>query len=158
MHRALILLGALLLASAAHAETSTSADKPLVAQSLDSFNAEAAKVRDGMKADGVYSHIQPSDKGRVEARLDEIQKLLSAHAGQADLSQADKVRLVNAQEEVNSILKHNDNNRLVCEHVAPVGSHVPVTTCRTYGELMEQHRSDQDYLRKKSMIHSASGN
>ena len=45
MHRALILLGALLLASAAHAETSTSADKPVVAQSLDSFNAEAAKVR-----------------------------------------------------------------------------------------------------------------
>ena len=158
MKRALILLGALLLASAAHAETSTSSDKPVVAQSLESFKAEATKVREGMKADGMYSHIQPSDKGRVEARLEEIEKLLTAHAGQGDLNQTDKVHLVNAQEEVNSILKHNDNNRLVCEHVAPVGSHVPVTTCRTYGELMEQHRADQDYLRKKSMIHSSSGN
>lgn len=158
MKHALIFAGALLLASVAHAGTSQSADKPLVGQSLDSFNAEAAKIRDGMKADGTYSHMQASDKGRVEARLQEIEKLLSTHASQGDLNQNDKVRLVNAQEEVNGILKHNDNNRLVCEHVAPVGSHVPVTTCRTYGELMEQHKSDQDYLRRQSMMHSASGN
>jgi len=154
----LFLAGALLLAPAAFAANAPANDKPLVAQSLDSFNAEATKIRDGMKADGTYSHITPSDRGRVEARLDEIQKLLSAHAGQGDLNTSDKVHLVNVQEEVNGILKHNDNNRLVCEHVAPVGSHVPVTTCRTYGEIVEQQRSDQDYLRKKSMVHSASGN
>jgi len=157
MKRALFLLGTLLLASAAHAATSQSADKPLVAQSLESFNAEAARIREGMKADGAYSHMQSADKGRVEARLEEIQRLLAAHATQGDLNQTDKVHLVNAQEEVNGILKHNDNNRLVCEHTAPVGSHVPVTTCRTYGELMEQHKADQDYLRRQSMTHSASG-
>ena len=158
MKRVLFLVGALLLAPAAFAANSQANDKPLVGQSLESFNAEAAKIRDGMKADGAYSHISPTDRGRVEARLGDIEKLLTAHAGQGDLNTSDKVHLVNAQEEVNAILKHNDNNRLVCEHVAPVGSHVPVTTCRTYGEILEQQRSDQDYLRKKSQIRSASGN
>jgi len=43
MKRALILLGALLLASAAHAATSTSSDQPVVAQSLESFKAEVEK-------------------------------------------------------------------------------------------------------------------
>jgi len=56
-----------------------------------------------------------------------------------------------AQEEVNGILHHNDNNRLVCEHVAPVGSHLPVTTCRTYGEILGQRRADQKFLQDRAM-------
>ena len=158
MNRCLILLGALLLSGSAFAANTPATDKPLVSQSLESFNAEAAKIREEMKPGGAYSHIQASDRGRVEARLNEMEKLLSTHSGQGDLRPEDQVHLVNAQEEVNGILHHNDNNRLVCEHVAPVGSHVPVTTCRTFGEVMEQHKSDQDFLRRQSMTHSMSGN
>ena len=158
MKRCLILLGALLLSGSAFAANTPATDKPLVGQSLESFNAEAAKIREEMKPGGAYSHIQASDRGRVEARLNEMEKLLSTHSAQGDLRPEDKVHLVNAQEEVNGILHHNDNNRLVCEHVAPVGSHMPVTTCRTFGEIMEQHKSDQDYLRRQSMTHSMSGN
>jgi hypothetical protein len=157
MKRCLILLGALLLAGSAFAANTPATDKPLVGQSLESFNTEATKIRDEMKPGGAYSHIQPGDRSRVESRLAEIEKLLSTHAGQADMRAEDKVHLVNAQEEVNGILHHNDNNRLVCEHTAPVGSHVPVTTCRTFGEIMEQHKADQDFLRRASMTHSASG-
>lgn len=157
MKRCLILLGALLLSGSVFAANAPVTDKPLVGQSLESFNTEAAKIREEMKPGGAYSHIQPGDRGRVEARLAEMEKLLSSHAGQGDLRAEDKVHLVNAQEEVNGILHHNDNNRLVCEHVAPVGSHVPVTTCRTFGEIMEQHKADQDYLRRQSMTHAMSG-
>jgi len=156
MKCSLLLAGAMLFVPAVFAATPT-ADKALVGQSLDSFNVEAAKIREEMKSGGAYSHMQGSDKGRVEARLDEIQKLLSSHSGQGDLRPEEKVHLVNAQEEVNAILHHNDNNRLVCEHVAPVGSHVPVTTCRTYGEIMEQHKADQDFLRRNDMIHARTG-
>lgn len=158
MKRCFILLGALLLSGSVFAANTPASDKPLVGQSLESFNAEAAKIREEMKPGGAYSHIQASDRGRVEARLSEMEKLLSTHAAQGDLRPEEKVHLVNAQEEVNGILHHNDNNRLVCERVAPVGSHVPVTTCRTFGEIMEQHKSDQDYLRRQSMTHSMSGN
>jgi hypothetical protein len=158
MKRCLIFLGALLLSGSAFAANTPATDKPLVSQSLDSFNTEAAKIREEMKPGGAYSHIQASDRGRVEARLSEMEKLLSTHSGQGDMRAEDKVQLVNAQEEVNGILHHNDNNRLVCEHVAPVGSHVPVTTCRTFGEIMEQHKSDQDFLRRQSMTRSMSGN
>ena len=151
MNRCLLLVGALLLASPVFAATSQVVERPLVAQSLESFNAEAAKIREQMQPGGVYGHIAPKDKGRVEERLDQIQKLLSAHSGEGDLRREDKVAVLNAQEEVNGILRHNDNNRLVCEHVAPVGSHVPVTTCRTYGEVVEQQRADQKFLQDRAM-------
>jgi hypothetical protein len=70
-----------------------------------------------------------------------MQKLLSAHPDAADLQPDAKVALFNAQEEINGILDHNDNNRLVCEHVAPVGSHRPITTCHTYAEIMRQRQN-----------------
>ena len=151
MKRCLLLVGALLLASPVFAATSQVVEKPLVGQSLDSFNAEAAKIREQMRPGGVYDHITSKDKGRVEERLEQIQKLLSAHSSEGDLRREDKVALLNAQEEVNGILRHNDNNRLVCEHVAPVGSHVPKTTCRTYGEVLEQQRADQKFLQDRAM-------
>jgi hypothetical protein len=151
MKRCLLLLGALFVASPVFAASSQVVEKPLVAQSLDSFNTEAAKIREQMRPGGVYDHIASKDKGRVEERLDQMQKLLSAHSADGDLRREDKVALLNAQEEVNGILRHNDNNRLVCEHTAPVGSHVPKTTCRTYGEVLEQQRADQKFLQDRAL-------
>jgi len=152
MKRGLLLLGALLLSSSCvHAAENPPAQKPLVAQSLDAFAAEAAKIREQMRPGGAYDHIQSRDKARVETRLDDIQKLLGAHAGDGDLKREDKVALLNAQEEVNGILHHNDNNRLICEKTVPVGSHLPVTQCRTYGQIEEQRRADQKFMQDKSM-------
>ena len=131
---------ALLFLTAAQAASDQVIEKPLIAQTLEGFNREAAAIRDGMKPGGRYEFLKDDDRSRVDARLDSMQALLQGHAGQNSLDSNDKVRLANLQEEVNGILKHNDSNRLVCEHRAPVGSHIPVTTCRTFGELERQRR------------------
>jgi len=115
-------------------------EKPLVAQSLESFNRESARIREQMQPGGVYEFIKAADRARVETRLADMQKLLQDHSADGDMSKSNKIALVNAQEEVNGILRHNDNNRMVCESRAPVGSHIPVTTCRTYGEVEQQRR------------------
>ena len=124
-------------------------EKALVAQSLDAFNKEAATVRQGMQPGGVYRYMKPADKARVEARLGEMQKLLQDHAAQDQLSPQDKVVLLNTQEEVNAVLLHNDNNRLLCEHGTPTGSRIHQTTCHSYGELMARQERDQHLLGDK---------
>lgn len=135
-------LFALLVFGAAQADDRV-VEKPLVAQSLDGFQAEAGAIRTGMQPGGRYEFLKADDRSRVEARLNTMQALLQANATQNDLNTRDKLALVNAQEEVNGILKHNDSNRLVCERRSPVGSHIPVTSCRTYGEIEEQRREAQ---------------
>ncbi|MGH8091782.1 MAG: hypothetical protein ACREO6_10055, partial [Rudaea sp.] len=135
------------LVSAAHA--APAAVKPMVAQTLDSFNRDAARVRQQMQSGGQYGYISATDKSRVEARLADMQNLLTAHANASDMSQQDKISLFNAQEEINGILDHNDNNRLVCEHVAPVGSHRPITTCHTYAEIMRQRENTLHDLERR---------
>jgi len=136
-----VLFAAALIAPTAFAAESRVNNKPIVAQTLESFNQESAKIREQMQPGGVYDHIKSADKSRVEARLDTMQRLLQAHAAQNDMPQNDKLALANAQEEVNGILTHNDNNRLVCESRAPIGSNIPVKTCRTYGEIEEQRQA-----------------
>lgn len=135
-------LFALLVFTAAQADDRV-VEKPLVAQSLEGFKVEADAIRSGMQPGGRYEFLKADDRSRIEARLNTMQALLQNSATQNDLNSRDKIALVNAQEEVNGILKHNDSNRLVCERRSPVGSHIPVTTCRTYGEIEEQRREAQ---------------
>jgi hypothetical protein len=113
-------------------------DKPLIAQSLDGFHKESATIREEMKTGGRYEFLKNDDRAKVEARMASMEGILTRHAEQNDLNNNDKIALMNAQEEVNGILKHNDANRLVCESRPPLGSNLPVKTCRTYGEVERQ--------------------
>ena len=115
-------------------------EKPLIAQTLAGFQKEAAGIRDAMQPGGRYEFVKTDDRRKIEARLGSMEALLQKRAGQSDLNTSDKIALVNAQEEVNAILKHNDSNRLVCESRAPIGSHLPIKTCRTYGEMELERR------------------
>jgi len=124
-------------------------EKRLVAQTLEAFDHEAAAVREGMQPGGVYEHMKEADKARVDMGLERMHKLLQDHAGQGDLSQPEKVALLNMQEEVNAVLLHNDSNRLICEIGAPTGSRIRVKTCNTYGELMARQERDQHLLGDK---------
>lgn len=138
----LVFVAAMLMLPTVYAAGNNSqvVEKPLVAQTLESFNQEAARIREQMQPGGVYEFMKSADRARVETRLGDMQKLLQDHTADGDMSKSNKIALVNAQEEVNGILRHNDNNRMVCESRAPVGSHIPVTTCRTYGEVESQRR------------------
>lgn len=162
MNRFTMLAAALALAPwaawvpAAHA--APAAAKPLVAQTLNSFEQDSARIRKEMQPGGKYGYISNAERSRVEDRLADMQKLLNAHANATDMQPSDKVALLNAQEEINGILNHNDNGRLVCEHSMPVGSHLPVTTCHTYAEIMAQReRTQHDMERRLSTPQLKSG-
>jgi hypothetical protein len=58
------------------------------------------------------------------------------------MSQQDKIQLFNDQESVNSILQQRDGERVICKKEAPIGSHIPVTTCHTYAQEQDAHRAN----------------
>lgn len=120
-------------------------EKPLTAQTLASFEEQAATVRQGLQPGGTYAYMKDDDRKRVEQRLDSMQALLQGHAD-GPLSKDDKVALLNEQEEINATLLQNDSNRLICERGAHTGSRIHVTTCQTYGEMMERQKRDQDSM------------
>lgn len=143
-NRIAVLLLAAVLPAVSFADKAV--EKALVGQNLASFEREAAVVRDGLLPGGVYGFMSDNDKARVDEKLDEMHKLLQDHGGSGGLSANDKVTLLNTQEELNALLLRNDNNRLVCERGAHTGSRIHVTTCQTYGEIMERQRRDRGTL------------
>lgn len=151
MFRGLVVMLAMLLLPCVYAAGSSNSkvvEKPLIAQTLDGFNQDSARIQKQMEPGGIYDNISNRNKARVEQRLGEMLTLLQANVTQNDMDVKDKVALANAQEDINGILSHNDNNRLICEHITPVGSHLPVTQCRTYAEIAAERRQTQQKMTK----------
>ena len=149
MRSPLFLLCAILLAApCAHATDSDDnagkvIDKPVLADDPAKFATQNDWIAEQMKPGGRYEFIKPAEKQRVTTVLAQMASLL-ARSGSVDAMNHDtRLQLFNDQEEVNGILKHNDSNRLVCESRAPIGSHIPVTTCHTWGQIATAARNTQ---------------
>ena len=73
------------------------------------------------------------------------------------MSDADKTQMFNSQEQVNAILSHRDGDRMVCQTVAPVGSHIPVKTCKTARQMENDHREVQKFIDDRQNAQMKSG-
>ena len=79
-------------------------------------------------------------------QLTEMETLSSQNDSVQSMKQDTKIKLFNAQEVVNSILTRRDRDRVICKNEAPIGSHIPVTTCHTYGQEVEAHEQTRNQL------------
>jgi hypothetical protein len=140
-----VLLVAFIPFAAAHAGTDV--PPPVKAETPQQFDPVAAGVREAMKPGGRYEFVTATDKLKVDTSLDEMKALLEKSGSVSSMADRDKLALFNAQEKINGILTHNDSERLVCQMVAPVGSHLPVKTCKTYGEIQRSRKSAEVFTR-----------
>ena len=143
----LLLLAAALLVSCAQAaeipagDTAGAIDKPVTADTPDKFAVQAAHVRGEMKPGGRYEFIRDADRRRVDLLLNHTASLLDHYGSVAAMHRDTQIELFNTQEEINGILRHNDDMRLVCERRAKIGSNIPETTCRTVGDIERNRRA-----------------
>lgn len=151
-----------ILLMAAFAVTAAAADKPQPAVNADtkeSFATVSSWVQQEMKPGGRYEHITSSERTTVETKLAEMGGLLDKHGSVAQMNDTDKTEMFNSQEQVNSILTRRDGDRLVCKSVAPVGSHIPVTTCKTARQMeADQHEARKFIDDRAATVQLKSGN
>ena len=148
------LLLTLVFSSLAHAEKPAPA---VNADTKESFATVSQWVHKEMDQGGRYEHVTPKERTRIDARFDEMHQLLDQRESVAQMSDAEKTRMFNAQEEVNAILAGRDGDRLICQNVAPVGSHIPVKKCNTAREIEESRLSAQRVLADKQIRLQKSG-
>lgn len=116
------------------------------ADTPETFAAQSQRVRDDMQAGGRYEYISATDKRMVEQLLEQMAALLERAGSVQAMNHDTRIQLFNAQEQVNGLLKHNDNNRLVCESRAPIGSNILRTTCHTHGQIEATARNTREGL------------
>ena len=114
----------------------------LKADNATEFSAVAINVHKEMLPGGRFEFVDDKERDTVSTRLLDMQSLFDKHGTVAQMDMNTKVQLFNDQEAVNAILTHRDDERLVCENVAPLGSHIPRTSCVTYREAEQRRRGD----------------
>ena len=112
------------------------------ADTRDSFASVSAAVRDEIKPGGRYEYVNDKERFAINQKLDDMGALFASHDSVATMSQENKIRLYNDQESINSILTRRDGERVICKKEAPIGSHIPVTTCHTYAQEQDAHRAN----------------
>ena len=116
------------------------------ADNKDDFAAVVAAVHQQMLPGGHYEFASKKDRADIDTQFSAMQTLFDKYGTVAQMDENAKVQLFNDQEAVNAVLTHNDSNRLVCEHIAPIGSNIPKTICKTYGQIQQEQRDSKYYL------------
>jgi hypothetical protein len=146
---------------AAFSLSAAAADKPSPAVNADtkeSFATVSSWVDKEMAPGGRYAHVSSSERGTVDATLSEMSALLDKHGSVSAMNDADKTLMFNKQELVNSILAKRDGDRLICNSVAPVGSHIPVKTCKSVRQMETDQRDAQKFVQDRQNVQFKSGN
>ena len=149
----------LLVAFAVNAAAAADKATPAVnADTKESFATVSGWVQKEMHVGGRYEHVTDSERSTVEGKLASMSALLDKKGSVAQMNDAEKTQMFNDQEQVNAILAHRDGDRLVCQTVAPVGSHIPVKSCKTARQLEGDQREAQKFIQDRQSIQTKSGN
>ena len=139
-----VLAGAVLLQMGMTYATKT--ETIVKAENKADFAAVVSAVQSQMVPGGRYGFVDKKEREDVNHGLGYMQNLFDKYGTVAGMDQKTQMDLFNHQEAVNAILTRRDSNRLVCESVAPVGSHIPRKTCRTYGEIEQEHQNTRQLM------------
>ncbi len=111
-------------------------------------------IRSEIEPGGRWEYVPQKDRPALEAKLDEMERVLDGRASLDQLSNDERLRLINAQEHANAILTQHDSRRLICQRETPTGSHRPVNKCMT---LAQRKRESEDSRRFMDSIQKSSG-
>lgn len=115
------------------------------------FPQVVESVQAEMGAGGRYEFLSVRERSAVTTDLERMSQLLAGRGSLAELSESQRVDLINAQERINATLQKRDRDRLVCSYQAVMGSHRKVSVCETYGELMMAREADRERAREMEM-------
>ena len=114
--------------------------KAVVADTPEKFDLLVRAFQQEMAPGKRYEFLISLNRRVVNHSLDQMAAMLNVSGSVDAMSQEDKTRLFSIQEEVNGILAKNADDRVVCTHSPPTGSHIPMTECKTVRDL-EQRRN-----------------
>lgn len=129
--------------------------KPVVkADSKENFEAIVAAIHQQMEPGGRWQFIDKGERATIDGSFADMGKLYDQFGSVDKMDQNSKVRLLADQSTVNAILTKKDGDRLICETVMPVGSHLPVKTCKTYAQIQAEQRGAQQFLHNRAVQNS----
>lgn len=125
--------------------------KPVVrADTKENFEAIEAAISQQMQPGGRWQYIDSGERKTIDGSFADMGTLYDRYGSVEKMDQPARMRLLADQSTVNAILTRRDGERLICKSELPVGSHLPVRTCRTYAQMQADEHNAQESLRRMS--------
>jgi hypothetical protein len=131
-------------------------DPPAQAPVAERADAQAERIADDtgryldeldqaikLANDGQYGRLPRGSGGRLAEARQTIGNLLKDGVDPRSLKPEQRIELFNAHQTIESIIKKNDKDRIVCTRETNTGSRVSTTECLTVGEREERARMAQ---------------
>lgn len=132
-------------------QTRDAPNQPVVkADTKDDFEAVAAAIHKQMEPGGRWQFVSARERSTIDGNFADMQKFYDQYGSVDKMNASAKMQLAMDQSSINAILTRKDGNKLICQDVIPVGSHLPVRTCKTYAQLEEEQRNTQNQLMQKT--------
>ena len=123
--------------------------KPVVkADTKENFEAIVAAIHQQMQPGGRWQYIDKNEGAILDNSFADMRALYDQFGSVDKMDNAAKTRMLADQGTVNAILTRKDGDRLICKSEMPVGSHLPVKTCRTYAQMEAEQRGAQEFLKR----------
>jgi len=116
------------------------------ADTKEAFTEIATTVRKEMDGGGRFEYLKPQERTQVDQGLDQMTALFDKYGSVSAMNEQAKIELFNTQEKVNSVLTLRDRDRVICKKEAPVGSHIPIVQCHTYGQAEDAKRGTEKQM------------
>ena len=147
---------AAVLLTLAFATPALADDPPAEAPVAERADAQAARIADDtgryleeldhaikLANDGQYGKLPRGSGDRLAGARQTIGGLLKDGVDPRSLQPEQRIELFNAHQTIESIIKKNDKDRVVCTRETQIGSRVATTECLTVGEREERARTAQ---------------
>lgn len=122
------------------------ANKAMVDVGQGSFAEQRAQIEADLADGETYSEISNGDRATVATELGKMETLLRGRSV-SELSEAEKVELMNSQELVNTRLtKASEDSRMVCRREPVAGTRLPRSQCLTVAQRRRQREQSQDAI------------
>lgn len=111
--------------------------------SLPDMLAQQRQIRDQLQAGAAeYNHVDSMRRSRIYAAQGKVFALLEGHQSLSELATDDQLAVFNALKLIEShLVKRDEDDRMVCERVALVGTRRYETVCMT--EADRRQRADK---------------
>ena len=102
---------------------------------LGAVRTQQAEIRAGVQArTGRYAALSERERNELLDRQTRMLRMIGDKQTSAELSEGDKLALFNELEWISATLNRSEDDRMVCERRAVLGSHHKERVCMTVGQ------------------------
>jgi hypothetical protein len=115
--------------------------------SVEEYLAAQQELRAAFEQ-GKPRRLNRSEWRQFDTAQASLRQLLAGVEHTDQLKMDDRVKLFNIQEQIEAIIRGNDNDRLICRSERPTGTNIGQRRCRTVAEMREHREAAMEAIRR----------